>query len=508
VAEPAEDGTTRDSRLSEAEIVSLARILLLVGALVLVSITQVDPDLWGHVRFGLDIIDTKAIASHDPYSFTSDRSWVNHEWLAEVFMGGAYRLAGAFGLVLLKTGVYATALVCASLALRRVAWRPIDHDLLILLAIMATFPRAHDMRPQVFSLALFAALLLVLVTADRGRFRPLLAVPLLMAVWANLHGGWIVGLATLGAWVLVRLVRPVEGGPSRAMLAGVGLVSVAATLINPYGVGLWTFLRDTVGLSRPDIRDWQPLFELPLGFILLVGVVFAVAAVAVVKAGRKLDPAYGLMVGVLAFATIKVSRNDAFFGLAVVMLLGPYLGRERARTAPNLRLGVRTLARPLSGAIALALVLGGAAYGAVHDRCVGVEGAPEPEAAAFIQREFSRARVLTYFNWGEYAIWQLAPDGDKVSMDGRRETVYTDALFDAHVRFYANRPGALRFAERLHPDLIWLPRRARVIAALRRNGWTSVFEGPKSVVLAPDGTAVRPVRVRSAPAGKRCFPDR
>jgi hypothetical protein len=49
--------------------------------------TSTDPDLWGNVRFGLDILRSGSVPHLDPYSFTTDRTWVNHEWLAEVIIG-------------------------------------------------------------------------------------------------------------------------------------------------------------------------------------------------------------------------------------------------------------------------------------------------------------------------------------------------------------------------------------------------------------------------------------
>src|SRR4030095_16434390 len=70
--------------------------------------TQADPDLWGHVRFGLDWLQSHRMTSIDPYAFTQDVHWINHEWLAESFMGVAYQNLGSLGLVVLK-GILATA---------------------------------------------------------------------------------------------------------------------------------------------------------------------------------------------------------------------------------------------------------------------------------------------------------------------------------------------------------------------------------------------------------------
>ncbi|HEX7136905.1 MAG TPA: hypothetical protein VF219_03625, partial [Vicinamibacterales bacterium] len=61
---------------------------LALGAIVLAVLThtRADPDLFGHVRFGQDVFATGAVHTADPYSFASDRAWVNHEWLAEAAM--------------------------------------------------------------------------------------------------------------------------------------------------------------------------------------------------------------------------------------------------------------------------------------------------------------------------------------------------------------------------------------------------------------------------------------
>ena len=489
----------------EYELVALMRRAAAVAALFVVALTTADSDLWGHVRFGEDIIDDASIAAHDPYSFTSDRSWVNHEWLSEVLMAAAYRVGGATGLVALKTIVAVAALVFVSLALRRVAWRPVDHDALVGLAVLATLSRTHHLRPQVFSVLLFAVLLFLLTSADRGNRRALLAVPVVMIAWTNLHGGWLVGLGVLSIWIVVRLIRRDPEGLERRWLGGVWLASIAATLVNPYGTGLWTFLRETVGLSRPGIFDWLPLLQLPSLLVIAAAMVAVTAIVALAKAGRGADPAYTLIVVALAVGTLRIGRIDAFFALAVVMLLGPYLGRTRAaRWAVPRRAAPQASRRALVLAVTLALGFATAAAARSNLQCIDVTGEPEPEATTFIARHAPRADVLTFFGWGEYALWHLGP-GVKISMDGRRETVYSDALFQDHVRLYEDEPNATALVRRLKPDLIWLPADKPVVATLEREGWHAVFRGPTSVILDNSSPAAL---VRAGAQPKRCFPDR
>jgi hypothetical protein len=88
-------------------------LLALVGGVLLFSLARsvADPDLWGHVLFGGDLIRTGRVVRPDPYSYLSgDTLWINHEWLTEALFYGAYRVAGGTGLVLLKMAVGLTAM--------------------------------------------------------------------------------------------------------------------------------------------------------------------------------------------------------------------------------------------------------------------------------------------------------------------------------------------------------------------------------------------------------------
>lgn len=70
-----------------------AAVLLLIVAVsfYISSTTIADPDLWGHVRFGQDMLAARGIPAADPYSYlTAGQPWINHEWLTEVVLAGAF----------------------------------------------------------------------------------------------------------------------------------------------------------------------------------------------------------------------------------------------------------------------------------------------------------------------------------------------------------------------------------------------------------------------------------
>ena len=487
-------------------------LLLLTAALG----TPADADLWGHVTFGRDIVTSGHVIQADQYSFTSDRAWVNHEWLSEVAMAEAYRAAGPAGLVGLKVAVIA--------ALFLVLWRHIARlrppapltIALLVLAFMGTFWRTHTVRPQLFSVLFFALLLHAMVRFDEGRRTRIFVAPLLMALWVNVHGGWIVGLAVLGLWTAFRILdRRGDLAPAdRVTLAIVGLLTVAATLANPYGTELWRFLAETVRLGRDDIEEWGSILTHPvaLGLPWLLMLSAVAAAFWRLPRMRRLDSL--TIVGVLALVSFRVSRLDAFFALAVVMLLTPALVSALEPFVPRSRLTGTVGKGPASawGAVVITVVAVGAMLVpaapliARYASCLPIDGpwVPEPDAARFIALNRLTGRMVTWFDWGEYAIWHFAP-ALRVSIDGRRETVYRDETIQAHRRFYAADDTALPYLRSLNPDYIWVPKRVPIATRLADTGWTMVFSGPMSAIFARAGAGPFQ-QVAGVTTGVRCFP--
>lgn len=471
--------------------------------------TPADADLWGHLTFGRDIIDRRQIVQADTYSFTNDRPWVNHEWLAEVAFAESYRLGGSTGLVAFKL-LFIGGLVAF-------VWRHVRRNgasaqaglVLVTMAFVGTFWRMHTVRPQLFSVLFFAVLLMAMTEADAGRRLRLWLVPLLMALWVNVHGGWIVGLGILGIWTAIRLFDPRMPVGDRLVVAGIGLSAVGATLLNPYGVHMWTFLAETVRFGRADIEEWGSILTHPLALGLPWAVMFVVAGMAVWRSNRPRRWDYIGIVLFLAAASFRVSRLDAFFAVAAIVLLAPELTAwlsgffaSQTRSAP-------ASPQPTFGMVVITVVAVAAmlvpAAGIIvpYATCLTIAGpwVPEPEAGRFIQVNQLRGRMLTWFDWGEYALWHFNPHL-LVSIDGRRETVYSEETIQAHRRFYA---GDVSYLGEVNPDYIWLPNHLPVTNKLAQVGWRVVFSGSASAVYAREGAG--PFQ-QVGPSGTvlRCFP--
>ena len=115
------------------------------------------------MRFGRDIVAAQAVPFADSYAFTSDGPWVNHEYLAEIIMFSSYAAAGSAGLIGLKLTLVIGAIALVVCSARRLTLRPIVRDFIVSLAVLGTFPQTTHVRPQLFSMFLFALLLVLLI---------------------------------------------------------------------------------------------------------------------------------------------------------------------------------------------------------------------------------------------------------------------------------------------------------------------------------------------------------
>ena len=468
---------------------TVARLLPL-ATLLLVSCffagTSADPDLWGHLTFGRDIVRTHAVATTDPYSFTSDRAWVNHEWLAEAIMWIFYAAGGGAGLIVLKLSLaWASGALLLDVS-RRYRLTPIQGAVLLFTTAAGAWPSLAAARPQMFSVFLLAALLNVLGRFRDGQIRVLLLLPMIFAVWVNIHGGWLVGAGVLALFTACSLFDSTCVPSHRRLLIAACLAAGLTTLCNPYGPRMLTFLFETVRPDRADIVEWQPVTKLPAIALALWLVPTTVALTAVWRRRGVLPVSSIAIVVMLGIASFRVARVMSLYAVAVGFLLAPYaLSNAVVRTQP-----LRRTLREWRAAAIVYLSIASLSV-TLLGRRVTMDGSwlPEPEAAAYVWTHHLQGKMFTWFNYGEYAIWHFWP-AIRVSIDGRRETVFSEELRASHRAIYDNTPAAVDEIGRLNPDYVWLPRDLPVLQQLEAMGWVPLFQGARSTILGHPGATM------------------
>ena len=451
-----------------------------------------DPDLWGHVRFGQAMLSAGHIAWRDPYSYSAPgHLWLNHEWLSELVMGALYNHLNVFGLKLMKLGCTALLVVFIAAAESETG-APTQIQFVILLTAAVTIAPQIQFRPQVFTFALLSALIYLLARDTYGRgVRLWLAIPML-AVWANLHGGFIVGIATLVTYTAVSTAQDIyyRRGSARALrLGGLTALAILATLATPYGIGTWRSVLHALfnPYTHIVIIDWQPLasslvknsgpealraFYLGLAVAMMAAMLFSF-----IFSPTKEDLPLVMVAAVMSIAAFLAVRNITVAVIAICAPLARHLPLALERRWPAIR-DDPGAAHPASRAnqvilAILAIVIFWRAN-FFSNRLTSVDPYPV-SACAFMKDHGLKGNVLGLFGWGEYLIWHLAPDS-KVFMDGRYDTVYPKNVVKDYLLFNFDQSGAEAAIDKYPTDyvLIGPDTGARKLMDSRKD-WTLVY---------------------------------
>ena len=499
-----------NSRLVRWWNISIAFMVFAVVAYIFAG-TAADPDLWGHLRFGQDIRKAREVVTADPYSYlTSGQVWINHEWLAEVVFSWVFDVAGSAGLVLLKLAIGLLAVLCTYLYLRRRGVRIYIAAVVSLLLAIPLLPTLRTVRPQLFTLLFFTLTMLSLSMAHHHSPLLLLAMPLYFVIWCNAHGGFIAGALIVLLWfvadsvvLLVRARRAKELLSSSHLLKlGATLAALLATLLNPYGLDLWRFLLRTATVPRPEITEWRPI-----GIISTLGATYVVLLVtssaALIGSRRERPPALVMVYACIALLPLVAVRHLSLFAVAAAVICGehiqdvwerrPRLRGQSPRAGPKPRL-VRLLLG-LSCVLGVALI--GASFRALP--CIQLEGGDYPvRAIALIKASVPQGNLAIHFNWGEYAIWHLGPQ-IKVSMDGRRETVYSEEMYRENLRFMTGVGQWDALLEEHDTDLALVKKADATYNLLRlKPEWIMLYEDPLSALFVPQDSPLRQ-RIEATP---------
>ena len=487
--------TTSASHPTRPPTTSLFRYspALIVMAIAIADLVRLcDPDLWGHVRFGQAMLSAGHIVWRDPYSYSAPgHLWLNHEWLSELIMGALYNHLNVFGLKLMKLGCTALIVVFIAAAEGEVG-APTLIQFAILLAAAVTISPQIQFRPQVFTFALLSALIYLLARDTYGRGARLwLAVPML-ALWANLHGGFIIGIATMVTYTAVSTAQDIyyRRGSARALrLGGLTALAILATLATPYGIGTWRSVLHALfnPYTHVVIIDWQPLvsslvknsgsealraFYLGLAVAMMAAMLFSF-----IFSPTKDDLPLVIVAAVMSIAAFLAVRNITVAVIAICAPLARHLPLALERRWPAIR-DDPGAARPASRAnqailaiLAIVILWRGNLF---SNRLTSVDPYPV-SACVFMKDHGLKGNVLGLFGWGEYLIWHLAPDS-KVFMDGRYDTVYPKNVIEDYLRFNFDQPGAEVAITKYPTDyvLIGPDTGARKLMDSRKD-WTLVY---------------------------------
>jgi hypothetical protein len=459
-----------------------------------------DGDTARHLRHGETILARGDVIRHDPFSFTKPgEAYVSFEYGAQVLLALAHRLAGLGGVVALGATLAALAV---ALTLRFMLRRGVEPAAAYLgAAVGAVLLATHWIaRPHLFTFVLLA---LLLERLDRPHAPAPLGILALFTLWANLHGGWVFGMALLGAFGVGRVIDAWRRGtPEDAALARATLWSVPtaalATVLTPYGTAAPLHLAAHLGDSAllRTAHEFRPPTFTDAGSIVFLLVTIG-ASIGFMRTRSLGSAPTAHVIAMLGFTVggFLARRNIPLVALTAMPLamihLDPLL--RQLPEPPNLR---RSFAEAVGGS----WVPGAAAALAVWlAALVGDRGGPgalpttfDPrvfpvEAVATLRTSGRAPRLLNEYTWGGYVLW--AAPGQQVFIDPGAD-FYGSALALDYLRVWELQPGWREVLQRFDVEAALVPTGSPLAVALQEeDGWS---------VRHADGTAVLLIRATTA----------
>jgi hypothetical protein len=454
-----------------------------------------DPDVWWHLRVGRWMVDNGRLPSLDLFTHTvPNHVWTDHEYLTEVLMWLTYSVWGTVGLAI------AFGLITWAgfwLMYRQVRREPfVIVGLGLALGALAGWP-IWGPRAQMITFGLSCLELYWLHGYLSGRSRALNFFPLVMAVWANLHGGWVIGFVWLGVALVSELVgwawdrsNPAHKAHVR-FLAIVTAASAVAVLATPHGLSLYLYPFQTQGsvAQQKLIVEWfSPDFH-QIYLRPFEAMVFIVIAGFALRRPRLYD--FLLTMAALGLALQSVRHVALFVAAATPVMIATYsdywkeLASARGWKFPP-------LARPLFAVITAAVLLLVFVV-AVFKIYIDVNPATQskldassyPIGAAdwLAAHPEVGTRMFNQYGWGGYLAYRFYPDPNrKVFIFGEAELM-GDPLLNQYNDVQNLRPDWKTVLDQYHVDYVLFNRGEALSNVLATQPeWTLAYQDSVAVI--------------------------
>jgi hypothetical protein len=417
-----------------------------------------DAGIGWHIRNGELMLQSHSVTRTDPFSVTmAGKPWYAWEWLYDVTIAGVHHWTGLNGVVFFTALIIAaTFALTLHLCLRRGADLPVT---VVLLALSVGASMIHLFaRPHVLSWLLTVVWFQMLDSSESPEGstsrRRLWWLPVLMLLWVNLHGGFVMGFVLLGLYLVSNTVRYFQcrqqemqrniAGRLRELGAVTG-ASLVTSLVNPYGywlhVHIYRYLSDRWLMNHIDeflSPDFHGVAQQCFVLILLITIV----GLAV---GRKPPLAHVLVLLFAAYSGLYASRSLPVSSLLITLVVTPLLTQAvgEGRTHPELSSSLRAVFAKWEGfgsrmtgvelnfrghlwpviAAMLGLLVcvhrGNLGSHAWMDAHFDPKHLPVQAGEAIAQRGI-REPIFSLDSWGGYLIYRLYPQ-TRVFIDDRHD---------------------------------------------------------------------------------------
>lgn len=454
-----------------------------------------DGDTLWHTKIGTLVISRGEIITRDLFSHTvAGQPWTSHEWLAEVIMGLLHDCAGLPGVV---SFYFLLAALSFWLLFKMASARTGEWQAIFITSIAFALSLSHLLaRPHIFTWLLGVITLYILQKGGRLLF----LLPLLMVPWANLHGGFALGLVLQGIYLAGGLLEHWTGG-ERPGLAGalrqhrvpmvVLLLSFLAVGINPFGYHLLLFpFQVSKGSFSTLISEWlAPSLQAFWYFRLYLLFIFFLLFFS----GSRISWPNRFALLFFVNASLTHARHISIAGIFLtpflIEALPPFLERlplPRRRRQNDSELRLSKTSGPVVTILfwGLLIVLGAVQWGPYARAVETIIPPPEKFSSGvvhYLQEQQPQGKLFNHDEWGDYLIYAMEVP-PKVFVDGRLD-MYGETILEDYSKIVKLDEKADELLREYGIDWVLFPP-SPLTRYLRANGeWDEVYRDSQAVIL-------------------------
>jgi hypothetical protein len=474
---------------------------------------NMDGDLGRHLTIGDYILDELTIPTRDIFSHTMGGFQLTpHEWLAQVVFALSYRIGGLDGVVILCALVIAgTFALVFRQSLSRSRLLVVSLGLTILGAAAAS---VHWLaRPHIFTL-----LFTVLWVGELEKWRQeetwhWWSIPLLMLVWVNFHGAFIVGVLIWLIYLVDHLISGnifTEGetgsvnngelntnfGTRTRQLLLVGGLALFVTVLNPAGWRVWNttfgFLQNQY-LVRHTVEYQPPDFQMLSFWPFLLMICLSLLVISLKRTRISIASAL-LIVSWTAFSLVS-ARNIAIYAVVVTPLLAGVAASilrenevfnrmvafdDRLSLVDNKLIGYFW---PLVSSIIIGLLLiSGATFNYWGTSNQFSESVFPVRAVNWLSEQPAIEPIFNYFPWGGYLLYRSWPE-QRVFIDGQTD-FYGESLTRQYEKVITLASGWQAVLEEYDVSRVIMPSDSVLVKGLMAlDGWELVYQDETAAIL-------------------------
>jgi hypothetical protein len=485
---------SRSRRLIQAPSLYTVAAIAVLGALFLVALApRFDPDFWWHLKVGQYIAQHHSVPSRDylTYWYTG-HAWIDHEWLPELAMYGLYRAFGlegpVFAFALIITAAYA---LVYGMMVRQETPRLLALLLVILAAVAST--GSWGPRVQMLSLLFVALYAFALQGFIRSRDRRVLWLfPLVMVLWTNCHGGFVLGLVIMAVTLLGEALNRRGSHPEALDRSDLKALAVSfvftclATLLNANGLRQLayplTFLRPNP-FTNVIAESASPNFHL-----VIMGIFEALLLLGVLtlyRGERRISWTPILLTLVFTYLALDQSRNVPLWCVVVTPFVALWTQETLRWRHHGRRLagGIKSVINLIFLALLVVIGIRGAGYITAPSTIHDFETRSFPVAAV---RSMTHHRlpshVFAAYTWAGYLLWSDFPRY-RDFMDSRADTVFTASVLSAYQTMYNGNVGWSADLHRYGVQTVLVPPSAPLAQLLALDsGWQRRYRDGAAVI--------------------------